>query len=165
MTGAPVFVPSGEAAVATGDAKPVNPKGLSSGLLHTSMYKFIGHMISNKGLSKIKFSEVTPFGTDEVLEVPGKPRVVYTPGHSTAHSALLLEDRKILICGDAMATLDVGSGATGPMVHPFNQDRAQAIQSLDALEKVTADLLLPGHGEPWRGNVSEAVVKARREVV
>jgi glyoxylase-like metal-dependent hydrolase (beta-lactamase superfamily II) len=160
-TGAPVLVPAGEAPIATGEAKPHIPKGVASNIWRPQMLSFIGHLISNKGLAKVTVPDVTTFGNDDVLDVPGKLRVIYTPGHSSAHSALLLEDRRILFCGDAMATLAVNTGETGPMVHPFNEDRDGAIRSLDILARVDADTLLPGHGEPWRDGVSEAVVQAR----
>jgi len=39
----------------------------------------------------------------------------------------------------------------------FNQDTAQALWSLDALKGLTADVILPGHGEPWTGGTDEAV--------
>jgi glyoxylase-like metal-dependent hydrolase (beta-lactamase superfamily II) len=107
---------------------------------------------------------VTKYEADDVLDVPGGLRVLFTPGHSVAHSALLLQDRRVLFCGDALATLNVATGATGPMLHPFNQDRAQAVGSLNALEKVDADVVLPGHGEPWRGTPGAAVSLARRGV-
>jgi hypothetical protein len=48
------------------------------------------------------------------------------------------------------------------MSHPFNNDKGMAIRSLDVLEKTDAALLLPGHGEPLKGRVSDAVAEARR---
>jgi glyoxylase-like metal-dependent hydrolase (beta-lactamase superfamily II) len=161
LTGAPVFVPAGEAAIATGEAKGANPKGVLSGMWHASMLSFIRHLIANKGFARVTVPTVTPFGEDDVLDVPGKLRVVYTPGHSAAHSSLLLEDRDVLIAGDALATLAVNTGKTGPMVHPFNADRERAIRSLDVLQRVEARYLLPGHGDPWSGGVAEAVALAR----
>ncbi len=133
-----------------------------SSLWRPQLLSFAAHAVANKGMATITVPEVTPFDDDDVLDVPGKLRVVYTPGHSSAHSALVLEDRRILFCGDAMATLAVNTGEAGPMVHPFNQDRALAVRSLGVLEKVDADVLLPGHGEPWRGRISDAVTQARR---
>jgi glyoxylase-like metal-dependent hydrolase (beta-lactamase superfamily II) len=161
-TGAPVLVHRGEARVATGDAKAVNPKGFLSSLWRPRMMSFLRHAIANKGAAHATVGRVTSFADDEVLDVPGKLRVVFSPGHSSGHAALLLEDRGVLFCGDAMATLAVNTGATGPMLHPFNEDREQAVRSLDILEKVDAEVLLPGHGEPWRGSVSDAVAAARR---
>lgn len=164
QTGASVYVHSGEAAIVTGDEKAVGAKGFVASLWRPPLWSFLGHAIANKGGAKVTVPTVTSFEGDDVLDVPGHPRVIYTPGHSVAHSALLLEDRGVLFCGDAMATLAVNTGATGPMVHPFNRDRPEAIASLDVLEKVDADVMLPGHGAPWRGAISDAVARARRSL-
>jgi hypothetical protein len=36
------------------------------------------------------------------------------------------------------------------------------LASLSELEGVVADLLLPGHGEPWSGSMADAIAEARR---
>ena len=43
----------------------------------------------------------------------------------------------------------------------LNTDTGQALASLDALHGIAADLLLPGHGNPWTEGVAEAVQQAR----
>ena len=43
----------------------------------------------------------------------------------------------------------------------LNEDGAQALASLDALLGIEADLLLPGHGDPWTEGVTEAVRRAK----
>ena len=50
------------------------------------------------------------------------------------------------------------------MVQPFNENRESAVASLDILQALKADLLLPGHGEPWKGTPAEAVAAARRRL-
>lgn len=162
MTGAPVLAPKIEADIVTGDRKPVPPKGVLRSTWRLNMWKFMAHGATNKGLANITVPDVTPYGGDEILDVPGKLRTIATPGHSAGHTSVLLEDRRTLICGDAIATLAVDSGRTGPMIHPFNEDRAQAVRSLDALAPIDADVLLPGHGAPWTGRISDAVAEARR---
>jgi glyoxylase-like metal-dependent hydrolase (beta-lactamase superfamily II) len=164
LTGAPVLVHRGEAPVATGKQKAVQPTGFMSNLWRPQLLSFIAHAVANKGAATITVREVTSYEDDDVLDVPGKLRVVFTPGHSPAHSALMLEDRRVIFCGDAMATLAVHTGATGPMLHPFNQDRDEAIRSLGILARVDADILAPGHGEPWAGSIADAVSEARRRL-
>ena len=75
--------------------------------------------------------------------------------HSTfpAHDALFV--------GDAINTYAVTSGRVGPQLSPFNDDRAQALDSLRRLEDVPASLVLPGHGVVWRDGVRSAVEAAR----
>ncbi len=163
-TGAPVFVHGGEAAIATGKQKGGNPKGVFGSIWRPSMLAFVGHFIANGGAKTVTVPSVNEIGDGEVLDVPGNPRIVHSPGHSPAHCAVVLDGKRVLFCGDAMATLAVNTGATGPMLHPFNENKAKASESLDRLEGVDADVLAPGHGEPWRGAPSEAVKLARGRV-
>jgi hypothetical protein len=43
----------------------------------------------------------------------------------------------------------------------LNHDTPQAPASLAALDGIQADLLLPGHGEPWTQGAAEALRLAR----
>ena len=43
----------------------------------------------------------------------------------------------------------------------LNEDTDQAMASLDALLAIEADLLRPGHGDPWTEGVAEAVRQAK----
>jgi glyoxylase-like metal-dependent hydrolase (beta-lactamase superfamily II) len=48
------------------------------------------------------------------------------------------------------------------LIRGVNEDNEQARTSLDALAEPSAQLLLPGHGEPWRDGVAAAVADTRR---
>jgi glyoxylase-like metal-dependent hydrolase (beta-lactamase superfamily II) len=63
----------------------------------------------------------------------------------------------MLFVGDAFATLNVLSGKTGPQLAPFGSDLVLARESLARLEAIDADVVLPGHGQPWTGGLREAV--------
>lgn len=93
---------------------------------------------------------VKPFESHEQLDVPARPRVIPTPGHTEGHVSLHLPDRGVLITGDAIATLDVLSRERGPRFMPdtLNGDPALTRSSLSALETLDAGVLLPGHGLP-----------------
>jgi hypothetical protein len=43
----------------------------------------------------------------------------------------------------------------------LNRDSSLALRSLDALAGLAADVLLTGHGEPWAGDLREAVGLAK----
>jgi hypothetical protein len=43
----------------------------------------------------------------------------------------------------------------------FNLSSAQALESLSNLENLDANVLLFGHGEPWRDGPAAAVARAR----
>ena len=100
----------------------------------------------------------------ETLDVPGAPRVLHATGHTAGHCALLLEGRSLLFTGDALVTLDMTRGRTGPMIirGPVTEDADRALESLEVLAATGARTVLPGHGEPWLDGVESAVVAARR---
>lgn len=43
----------------------------------------------------------------------------------------------------------------------FQYDSDQALESLDRLEGLDADVMLPGHGDPWPHGIAGAVQRAR----
>lgn len=157
---AAVFIHELEAPGLRGEEKPEMLRGLGKVILSPNTFRLMGHFMVRGGMKFPKVKELETYTDDDVLDVPGKPRVLFTPGHSKGHSSLLLESRGILFAGDALVTRTT-SGKEGPSVMELNADPEQAHQSLDRFDGITADLLLPGHGEPWTDGVSEAVAHAR----
>lgn len=105
------------------------------------------------------------FDADQVLEnVPGSPQAVALPGHTPGSAAYLFGDRGLLFTGDALVTVDQFSGRTGPTIvsRCFTHDSRAALASLDRLDELTADLLLPGHGAPFADGIRTATGQARR---
>jgi glyoxylase-like metal-dependent hydrolase (beta-lactamase superfamily II) len=47
----------------------------------------------------------------------------------------------------------------------FHHERARAVASLDTIEELAADVLLPGHGPVHHGSVREAAQQARERAV
>jgi hypothetical protein len=99
---------------------------------------------------------------DDVLDVPGHPVPVHTPGHTSGHCALHLPERGVLVVGDAMMTEHAVAPATGPQLLPdfFNRDTDLARASLQALSDLAADVVVPGHGPAFRGTPAAAVSAA-----
>jgi len=95
--------------------------------------------------------------------IPGRPRVVSVPGHTDGSVAYLFEDLGVLFTGDALVTYDGLTGHVGPTVvcRGFTHDGAAALAALDELEKLDADLILPGHGDPFAGPPAHATRLAR----
>lgn len=100
----------------------------------------------------------------DTVPVPGRPRVVFSPGHTFGHCALHLPERDVLLTGDALVTLDPYTGETGPRIvaGAATADSAMALQSLDALAQTRAGTVLTGHGQPWTVGIEDAVAQARR---
>lgn len=98
-------------------------------------------------------------GDGEILDVPGRPRVIHTPGHTAGHAAFYLPDRRVLFTGDGLATQSPIGGARGPLLleSMFHADLGQARESLSLIADLDTRLVLPGHGDPWSGQVAEAV--------
>lgn len=162
--GAPVWIHhDDEQALKTGQtAKPDG--GMGAYLFKLQMYKTM-LSLGRRGASKIvPVAEASTFDDGEKVDVPGKPRVIHAPGHTAGSCALLLEERNVLFAGDVLATWNAFTGHGGPQIMPsaMNQDTSRALQSLGALEGISAELVLPGHGDPWTGGVEEAVKLARQ---
>lgn len=102
--------------------------------------------------------------TDGVLDVPGRPVAVPTPGHTSGHVSFHLPDHGVLLAGDALVTRqpwERGDGSRPQLPHPdFNLDHRAAVESLEHLRPLDASVVLCGHGAPFRGTPAQAVGQA-----
>ncbi len=132
-------------------------------LTHPAGLPVLGRMLLGGALAVPPVTGLDEIRPGEVLDVPGSPVVVPSPGHTFGHCALHLPDRGVLLTGDALVTLDPYNARIGPRIvaGAATADSAQALASLDALAATEADVLLPGHGEPWRRGARAAVEAAR----
>ncbi len=132
-------------------------------LLRVEFYRTLFSLLRRGAGKIVPILEVSTFDDGETLDLPAGPRVVHAPGHTDGSCAVFLESRKVLLTGDVLVTRNPLTGRVGPQIMPagLNHSSPQALASLDALEKVPADLLLPGHGEPWRQGAAHAVRLAR----
>jgi len=98
------------------------------------------------------------------LPLPGDPEILHTPGHTDGSCVVLLRDRRTLLTGDALVTLDPYNGRRGPRIiaPSATHDTAQARVSLGPLAELPADVVLPGHGAVWSEGIGAAVEQARR---
>ena len=104
-----------------------------------------------------------PYEGEGPVDVPGRPTVVFTPGHTRGHCALHLPDRGLVIAGDAIVTLDPYTGRSGPrlVAKAATNDTEQALRSLDKIGALDAGVVAVGHGDPFTGGASEAARLAR----
>ncbi|HKE53606.1 MAG TPA: MBL fold metallo-hydrolase [Actinomycetota bacterium] len=161
--GATIRVHAADVERATTGATPKNEAGYGRYLLRPEAYRTLFGLMRSGGLKIVPIAEVTAFDDGETLGVPGGPRVVHAPGHTQGSCALLFESRRALVTGDVLTMRNPLTGRTGPQIGPdgLNQDSEQAMRSLGRLASVPADVLLPGHGDPWTHGVAEAVRLAR----
>ena len=102
---------------------------------------------------------VDTFVDGDTLDIPGRPMVIHTPGHTEGHTMFHCASLGILFTGDGLVTMDLLGSRRGPqrMRPVFDLDTAQAGRSLNRVRDIDADLLLPGHGRPWEGSPGRAV--------
>jgi len=160
---APVWVHQADAAVAKGATPAKNDGRATAYLLRVEFYRTLISLARRGATRMIPIQEVSTFADGEALDVPGRPRAIHAPGHTPGSAALFLESRRLLLAGDALVTRNPLTGRLGPQIMPsgLNQDTPQALRSLEYLASVPAEVLLPGHGEPFTEGVGEAVRRAK----
>ncbi len=116
------------------------------------------------GVMKMEhLDKVDTFQDGDRLDLPGHPVAVHTPGHTEGHAMFHCPERGLLFTGDGLITMDLIGPGRGPQLieERFNLDHELAGSSLDRIVGLEAELLLPGHGDPWAGSPAEAVELAR----
>ncbi|MEM7113837.1 MAG: MBL fold metallo-hydrolase [Chloroflexota bacterium] len=137
------------------------PAELSSNLWRPKTFtSFLTQAIKNDAFKVKPVGLVKPFKDNEKLNFPGNPKAIYTPGHSIDHSAFYLEDLGILFSGDALCTSSpITLRKYPPHVMKAGDDTVLATKSLKAFAEIEDVLMLPGHGEPWVGNLNKETEK------
>ena len=157
--GIPVWVP--EASPEAGVAGTRKPPAASLLLLwRPSLMRFMRAMMNAGMLDVEPITEVNTFTDGQVLDVPGQPEVIATPGHREEHCSFWLPESRLLFGGDALLTMDIMSGKT---VDPepvrggdlFNDSKAQQWDSARKLASLGQMTLLPGHVQPWEGDLGD----------
>ena len=89
----------------------------------------------------------------------GAWQVHETPGHAPSHVVLHQPERKLLISGDHLLGRTVLFFDHGHSPDPVGE----FLRSLDEVEPLEVDLVLPGHGRPFRDPEAK-IAEARRQV-
>lgn len=160
--GVPVHIHEGDEQLARTGKPPRGERGPVPYLWRPQLWRLLAHGIPN-GIMPAKIAEVTTFADGALLDVPGRPRVVHTPGHTRGCVTFVLEDRGVAFVGDALCTWNPLTGRDGPQIMPasFTVDVQRALDSLERIETLPVDVLAPGHGDPWTAGSKAAVERAR----
>ncbi len=160
---APVWVHQADAGEAKGAPAGKNDGRATAYLLRVEFYRTAFSLLRRGAGKIVPIQAVSTFADGETLAVPGQPRAVHAPGHTPGSCALFLERQRVLLTGDTLVTWNPLTGRPGPQIMPsgLNRDTQQALASLDALRDVPAEVLLPGHGDPWTDGAAEAARRAR----
>lgn len=99
---------------------------------------------------------------EQTLPVPGKPQVLFTPGHTHGHCSYYFPEHGALIAGDAVVTYNPYRATAYPQIvsDAATVDPERALESLAILASTRAKTVLMGHGEPWRRGVEQLVAIA-----
>ena len=113
-----------------GDASPVHAVPL---IVRPAFWRFMLYMARGGGAKPAKIEGAETFGGGDVLDVPGSPKVVETPGHTAGHCALLLEDKNVLFAGDELCTWNPITGVRKPQLMPrqFNESNEACLRFPD----------------------------------
>ncbi len=127
-----------------------------------SVLRFALMSLGRGGTSVTPLTEIETFQDGATLVTPGSPIAIHVPGHTSGSTAYHLEDRGVLITGDALVTTHLYTEEVGARVMPaeFNHNHELAIRSIDQLKDFDASVVLTGHGPPYEGSPKRAVEEA-----
>jgi glyoxylase-like metal-dependent hydrolase (beta-lactamase superfamily II) len=156
--GARVFAGEGDAWIVGGRyPSHANPGFYRDCWWRPSGIGFLAHSAAAGGAKYRPVGSLEALKEDQTLDLPGRPRVIHTPGHTAGHYSVALPERGVLLSGDAMANFDYATGRPGLGLHRFNDDREMALASLERLDAIDAEVVVFGHGDPWTGGLARAL--------
>jgi glyoxylase-like metal-dependent hydrolase (beta-lactamase superfamily II) len=162
--GTPVYAHELELPQATtGKPPPTEGSWFPAVLRYRTARRVVGHIVRNGGARPPKVARVSTFSDGDQLDVPGRPRAIFTPGHSPGHCVLQVEAEGAVFTGDALCGWNTITGEQGPILPPaeFSNSMAKARDSLARIEALDAQTLYFGHGDPWTQGAAAAVADAR----
>jgi len=135
-------------------------------LFNARMWSLMWHMVHRGYAKPSSLAGAETFCDGDVLDVPGRPLVIHTPGHTPGHCALLFAEHGALFVGDALCTWNPLTGVRAPQLMPraFNENSSQCLASLGRIERLEAEVVLAGHGEPFTDAPAAAVERAREHL-
>ncbi len=98
---------------------------------------------------QIAYPDRTLDGGEEITCGQYSFKVIWTPGHSAGHICMYDAGNKVLLSGDHV--LPRISPSVGLHVRSQGNPLADYLDSLRLVGRLQAELVLPGHGEPFHG--------------
>ena len=98
---------------------------------------------------QIAYPDQTLDGGEEIACGRFNFKVVWTPGHSAGHICLYDQSHKVLLSGDHV--LPRITPSIGLHVRAASNPLADYLDSLRLIGRLEAELVLPGHGDPFAG--------------
>ena len=163
-SGAPIYAhPGDRKRIAKGGAQ-IPPTGLLINAWRRYPFRMLSTAVMNNVFFGPKIKNFIAVEDKQILDVPGKPISIYAPGHTEGSMGYWFKDRKVLFAGDALVTVDLyhGEKISGPQLTSkrTEDDWDQAIASIQRFANLGEVTLLTGHGDPWHGDMNEAILLA-----
>lgn len=138
----------------------VSPVALARNAWRPTWMAWSAQVAAKGGLVREGIPGTAPL-TPEVAEaLPGRPVALPTPGHTSGHCSYVVG--RVLVAGDALVTAHPLLRRRGPQLLPsvFNHSETGCVDSLAVLAAADTEVLIPGHGDLWRGPIAEAARQA-----
>lgn len=120
-------------------------KNLSPGVLNWLLYQ----MFIKNGANETPATKVDQRLSDnEIIPIAGGVQVVYTPGHSAGHIALLVKADGVMIAGDTCANM------MGLDYSTVYEDRNVGVKSILKMAAMDFDTAVFGHGNALKGSAN-----------
>ena len=158
----PVYVGDPELPMAVGErTESAGPLDVAIRLWKPRIVPWSLRITAAGGAGHVTVPQAVGVADGTTLDVPGRPTVVLTPGHTSGH--ICLHTGEALLTGDALITGHAITSHRGPQLAAgfFHTDAEQAAAALDRIAAVDAAAVVPGHGPVWHRSAREAVAVAR----
>jgi glyoxylase-like metal-dependent hydrolase (beta-lactamase superfamily II) len=101
------------------------------------------------------------FREDFTLDLGGlSVQILLTPGHTPENASVYVPSDRILYCGDLMV-----NGYVPHLAEGCAADWREWLESLDKIEKLALDVVVPGHGEIIRGTDIQSEAVRTRDIL
>ena len=157
----PVYVGGPEVPMAVGDrTESAGPLDVAKRLWQPRVVPWSLRITAAGGSGHATVPDAIGVADGAVLDIPGRPTVIFTPGHTSGH--ICLRSGGALLTGDALITGHAITGMKGPQLTAgfFHTDAERAAAALDRIAAVDADVIVPGHGPVWHGSARDAAAIA-----
>jgi glyoxylase-like metal-dependent hydrolase (beta-lactamase superfamily II) len=157
----PVYVGDRELPMAVGSrTESAGPLDVAKRLWRPRVVPWSLRITAAGGAGHVTVADAVGVVDGSVLDIPGHPSVVLTPGHTSGH--ICLKAGGALLTGDALITGHAISAREGPQLAAdfFHTDPEGAASALDRIGIVDASVIVPGHGPVWHGSARDAAAIA-----
>ena len=139
-----------------------NAMDVTKNIWRPGVLPWLAKVIRVGAAKKVSIPSAAGVPAGAALEVPGRPVPVPTRGHTSGHTCFFFPAAGAVCTGDELVTGHAVSKRVGPQLPPaFFQER-DTRDAILPLAELDADLILPGHGDPLRMPLADAVKQARR---